>query len=83
MEEKEMSNAITLHDFGVAYEKKTVLKGINAEIPAGQITAIIGPSGCGKSTLLKAINRMLELEKDVTLKGSIHINGQTWHSVLT
>ena len=76
-----MSNAITLHDFGVAYEKKTVLKGINAEIPAGQITAIIGPSGCGKSTLLKAINRMLELEKDAEVTGSIHLNGKDIHAI--
>ena len=81
MEEKEMSNAITLHDFGVAYEKKTVLSGINAAIPAGKITAIIGPSGCGKSTLLKAINRMLELESDAEITGSIHINGKDTHAI--
>ena len=76
-----MSNAITLHDFGVAYEKKTVLRGINAAIPAGKITAIIGPSGCGKSTLLKAINRMLELETDAEVAGSIHINGKDAHAI--
>lgn len=67
---------ITLHDFGVAYEGKTVLSGVNTSIRKGRITAIIGPSGCGKSTMLKAINRMLELESDVTLKGSIHVNGR-------
>lgn len=66
---------ITLHDFGVAYENKTVLSGVNTSIRKGRITAIIGPSGCGKSTMLKAMNRMLELESDVTLKGSIHLNG--------
>ena len=76
-----MSNAITLHDFGVAYEKKTVLSGINTAIPAGKITAIIGPSGCGKSTLLKAINRMLELETDVEITGSIHVGGRDTHAI--
>ena len=50
---------ITLHDFGVAYEKKPVLEGVNTTIRRGRITAIIGPSGCGKSTMLKAMNRML------------------------
>ena len=40
-------NLITLHDFGVAYENKTVLSGINSAIRRGRITAIIGPSGCG------------------------------------
>ena len=67
---------ITLHDFGAAYEKKTVLSDVNTSIRRGRITAIIGPSGCGKSTMLKAMDRMLELERDVTLKGSIHLAGQ-------
>ena len=76
-----MSNAITLHNFGAAYEKKTVLKNVNTAIPSGQITAIIGPSGCGKSTLLKAINRMLELEADAETTGSIHIHGKDTQSI--
>ena len=67
---------ITLHDFGVAYEKKTVLEDVNTAIRRGRITAIIGPSGCGKSTLLKAMNRMLELQKDAATRGSILLNGQ-------
>ena len=72
---------ITLHDFGVAYEKKTVLKNVNTAIPAGKITAIIGPSGCGKSTLLKAMNRMLELEQDADVTGSIHLKGKDIQSI--
>ena len=72
---------ITLHDFGVAYEKKTVLSGVNASIKPGRITAIIGPSGCGKSTMLKAMNRMLELESDVTIRGSIHLSGQDINAI--
>jgi phosphonate transport system ATP-binding protein len=39
---------------------KPVLKGINLEIGAQGITAIIGPSGTGKSTLLRCINRLVE-----------------------
>ena len=77
-----MSDAmITLHDFGVSYEKKNVLRNVNTAIPAGKITAIIGPSGCGKSTMLKAINRMLELEQDVSVQGSIHLNGKDIHTI--
>ena len=72
---------ITLHNFGVAYEKKTVLEDVNAAIRPNRITAIIGPSGCGKSTLLKAMNRLLELQSDVTIRGSIHLNGQDIHTI--
>ena len=39
---------------------KPVLRGINLEIGAQGITAIIGPSGTGKSTLLRCINRLVE-----------------------
>lgn len=34
---------------------KSVLRGINLEVPAGQFLAIIGKSGCGKSTLLRLL----------------------------
>lgn len=32
-----------------------ILKGLNADFPAGEVTAIIGPSGSGKSTLARAL----------------------------
>ena len=67
---------ITLHDFGVAYENKPVLENVNTAIRKNRITAIIGPSGCGKSTMLKAMNRMLELQSDAKIRGSIHLNGE-------
>ena len=72
---------IKLCDFGAAYEKKTVLEGVNTSIRRGRITAIIGPSGCGKSTLLKAMNRMLELQGDAAVRGSIHLDGQDIQSI--
>ena len=36
-------------------EGHSILKGINLEIKAGEIHAIMGPNGCGKSTLAKVI----------------------------
>jgi ABC-type Fe3+/spermidine/putrescine transport system ATPase subunit len=35
-----------------AYDGVEVLSGINLDVPAGNVTALIGPSGCGKSTLI-------------------------------
>ena len=37
-----------------------VLKGIDAEIKAGEVICVIGPSGSGKSTFLRCINRLEE-----------------------
>jgi|TARA_Y100000310_G_scaffold295298_1_gene326487 phosphonate transport system ATP-binding protein len=36
------------------------LKGIDLEVPDGQVVALIGPSGAGKSTLIRCINRLVE-----------------------
>jgi len=43
-----------------SFNGQQVLKGINLEIPASQITVIIGGSGTGKSVLLKHIVGLVE-----------------------
>ena len=45
-------------------------------IKKNEITALIGPSGCGKSTFLRILNRMNDLEGDVTVKGKILLEGE-------
>ena len=47
------------------------LKGVNLEIPKGQVLALIGPSGAGKSTLIRCINRLVQpTSGSVVLKGT-------------
>ena len=54
------------------------LKGVDLEVPKGQVMALIGPSGAGKSTLIRCINRLVEPtggravldELDITALGS-------------
>ncbi|NUR99314.1 MAG: amino acid ABC transporter ATP-binding protein [Kribbellaceae bacterium] len=48
-----------------------VLKGIDLEVPAGDVTVILGPSGSGKSTLLRAINHLEKVDR-----GLIRIDGE-------
>jgi ABC-type sulfate/molybdate transport systems ATPase subunit len=48
-----MSEAVLRFDrVDFAYDGVPVLHGIDLEIPAGTVTALMGPSGCGKSTLI-------------------------------
>lgn len=46
---------VTLTGIGKSFGNKSVLSGVNLEIPAGQFIAVVGRSGCGKSTLLRTI----------------------------
>ncbi|HUO40865.1 MAG TPA: ABC transporter ATP-binding protein, partial [Mycobacterium sp.] len=47
-----------------------VIKGVDAIIPSGRLTAIVGPSGSGKTTLLRLISRFFDVDD-----GSIMLGG--------
>lgn len=74
---------LTVSDLSVYYNKKKALKDVSLEFYPNEITALIGPSGSGKSTLLRAINRMTDLNPEVTLTGSIVYNGHNIYSPRT
>ncbi|MBW5486670.1 ABC transporter ATP-binding protein [Streptomyces bambusae] len=40
---------------GTARSPRTVLQGIDFDVPPGRITGLLGPSGCGKTTLMRAV----------------------------
>ena len=51
------------------YGARTILKGIDADIPAGALTSLIGPNGSGKSTLLRALAGLQPYSGTLTLAG--------------
>ena len=75
--------ALSTKDLHVYYGKKESIKGIDMQFEKNKITALIGPSGSGKSTLLKAINRMGDLNPEVTTTGSVVYNGHNIYSPRT
>jgi phosphate transport system ATP-binding protein len=74
--ENESNIQIETQHLNVSYQKHSVIKDVNIQIPAKQLTAIIGPSGCGKTTLLKSFNRLLDLREDAKITGKILVDGQ-------
>ena len=74
---------LQVRDLSVYYNNKKALKEVSIDFYPNEITALIGPSGSGKSTLIRAINRMSELNPEVTLTGSITYNGRNIYSPRT
>ncbi len=60
----------------VHYGEKQALFGVDLDIPARTVTALIGPSGCGKSTYLRCLNRMNDTIDVCRVGGSIELDGQ-------
>jgi putative ABC transport system ATP-binding protein len=45
--------------FGSGGSQVLALRGVNLEVPLGEMTLLVGPSGCGKTTLLSVIAGIL------------------------
>lgn len=63
---------ITVRGLRHAFNGHTVLDGVDLDVPAGTVLALLGPSGCGKSTLLKALAGLLRPQH-----GDIRFDGAT------
>lgn len=57
------------------YNKLEVLRGIDAEISTGRVTAIVGPNGSGKTTLIKIILGLVKADFGIIEIDGNKING--------
>ena len=62
---------LVLSGVHASYGGADILRGIDLQVPTGELTTIIGPNGAGKSTLLKAIFGMVRVTS-----GRIRYHGQ-------
>ncbi|MEB8346361.1 Fe-S cluster assembly ATPase SufC [Flavobacteriaceae bacterium KMM 6898] len=63
---------LKINNLHASVEDKEILKGINLEVKAGEVHAIMGPNGSGKSTLASVIAGKEEFQ---VTKGSVELEG--------
>lgn len=63
--------AVSVRGVSVSYRHLPALRHVSADVPRGDLLAVVGPNGAGKSTLLKAILGLVRLDA-----GEVLILGQ-------
>jgi ATP-binding cassette, subfamily B, heavy metal transporter len=84
VEDEPDAKPLTAHDGVVRFEhvsfsydpRRSVLKDVSFEVPAGNTVAIVGASGAGKSTISRLLFRFYDVES-----GAITIDGQDIRAV--
>jgi branched-chain amino acid transport system ATP-binding protein len=65
------SGALELRGLTIERGRRTVIKDLSIDIPAGQVSALLGPNGAGKSSLVLAVGGVLRAQA-----GSVLMDGR-------
>ena len=73
---------IRFENVSFAYDaKRTILKDVSFDVPAGRMVAIVGPSGAGKSTISRLLFRFYDVKSGRVLIDGQDIRGVTQSSL--
>jgi D-xylose transport system ATP-binding protein len=68
---------LQLRGIGKNFGPVSALSGVDLDIPAGQVTALVGDNGAGKSTLIKTISGIWEPSAGQLIWQGSHVNFRT------
>ena len=76
-----MEHILQLQNVKMNYGPITALKGIDIDVPKGQIVALLGANGAGKTTTLKVISGLLKPNGGQILLEGENIAGKPAHKI--
>jgi phosphate transport system ATP-binding protein len=65
---------ISVRDLVVTYGRTRALNGLSVDVRAHEILTVIGPANSGKTSFLRCLNRMIDLDLQARVKGSITLD---------
>jgi ABC-type sugar transport system ATPase subunit len=65
---------LQLRNIGKSFGAVSALAGVDLDVPAGQVTALVGDNGAGKSTLIKTISGIWEPSHGQIIWQGRHVN---------
>ena len=72
------SHTLVVDGVSLGYGDRTVVRGLDLDVPPGRITCIVGANACGKSTLLRSMARLL-----APRGGRVLLDGKDLHRLPT
>ncbi|QXT61802.1 ABC transporter ATP-binding protein [Tessaracoccus palaemonis] len=72
------SHQLSAESVSLGYDQRTVVDGLDLDVPPGRLTVIVGANACGKSTLLRGLARLL-----APTSGKVLLDGHDIHTMPT
>jgi branched-chain amino acid transport system ATP-binding protein len=71
---------LAIEDLSVHIQRAEILRGVNLNVPTGDVAALIGRNGAGKTTLMRAVMGLLATERGKIVLDGIDLVSKPAHA---